>query len=58
MGKQAIIQKGDKEKVVLWACLSIRPFTIVEDSGFMDIVKEAINLSGSNVNVNNKQLFP
>ncbi|CAF3143678.1 unnamed protein product [Rotaria sp. Silwood2] len=48
MGKKVIIQKHDKEKlqekIVLWSCLSIRPFTIVEDPGFTEVVKEAITL--------------
>jgi hypothetical protein len=52
MGKKAVIQKHDKEKIkeklVLWSCSSIRPFTIVEDPGFIDIVKEAINLGELN----------
>jgi hypothetical protein len=48
MTKQVSIPRKDKErfkyKPVSWSCSSIRPFTIVEDPGFIEIVKESIHL--------------
>ena len=48
MKKKVSIPKNDKDKfkdkLVSWTCSSIRPFTIVEDPGFIDIVKESISL--------------
>ncbi|CAM4847109.1 unnamed protein product, partial [Rotaria magnacalcarata] len=46
--KNTMISNNDKEKlkekIVSWACLSIRPFTIVEDCGFNDLIRESINI--------------
>lgn len=46
--KKADIHKQDKEKIrdklVIWTCSSIRPFTIVEDPGFLDVLKEGIRI--------------
>ena len=33
-----------KEKFVIWSCSSIRPFSIIEDPGFIDILNEAIRI--------------
>ena len=48
MKKKVSIPKKDKDKfkdkLVSWTCSSIRPFTIVEDPSFIDIVKESISL--------------
>jgi hypothetical protein len=48
LSKKPVIQKQDKEtmkeKFVLWTCSSIRPFTIVEDPGFLDVLNEAIRI--------------
>ncbi|CAF3383242.1 unnamed protein product, partial [Rotaria sp. Silwood2] len=58
VGKQIIVHKHDreklKEKIVCWSCSSIRPFTVVEDSGFINIMKEAIILGskyGGDLNI-------
>lgn len=55
IGKKTSIQKHDKdklkEKLVLWSCSSMRPFTIVEDPGLIDIVKEAIHIGKFNFKV-------
>lgn len=46
--KKVIIQRNDqekfKEKLVLWACSSIRPFNMFDDDGFINIVRETIHL--------------
>lgn len=46
--KKPVIQKQDKEKMkekfVIWCCSSIRPFSIIEDTGFIDIVNESIRI--------------
>ncbi|CAF4044377.1 unnamed protein product, partial [Rotaria sp. Silwood1] len=46
--KKPVIQKQDKEKMkekfVIWSCSSIRPFSIIEDPGFIDILNEAIKI--------------
>jgi len=46
--KKVVIQKQDKEKIkdklVIWTCSSIRPFTIVEDPGFIDVLNEGIRI--------------
>ena len=48
LSKKTDIQKQDKEKIrdklVIWTCSSIRPFTIVEDPGFLDVLKEGIRI--------------
>ena len=48
VSKKTDIQKQDKEKfrdkLVIWTCSSIRPFTIVEDPGFLDVLKEGIRI--------------
>ncbi|CAF1375258.1 unnamed protein product [Rotaria sordida] len=46
--KKPVIQKQDKEKMkenfFIWTCSSIRPFSIIEDPGFIDILNEAIRI--------------
>jgi len=48
LSKKPVIQKQDKkklrEKFIIWSCSSIRPFSIVEDPGFVDILNEAIRI--------------
>ena len=48
LSKKLVIKKQDKEKVnekfMIWACSSIRPFSIIEDPGFIDILNEAIRI--------------
>jgi hypothetical protein len=48
LSKKPVILKQDKEKLkekfVIWTCSSIRPFTVVEDPGFVDILNEAIRI--------------
>jgi hypothetical protein len=48
LSQKPIIQKRDKkkltEKFIIWSCSSIRPFSIVEDPGFLDILNEAIRI--------------
>jgi hypothetical protein len=48
LSKKVSIQKQDKDKMkdklVIWTCSSIRPFTIVEDPGFLDVLNEGIRI--------------
>ena len=48
LSKKPVIQKQDKEnmkeKFIIWTCSSIRPFSIIEDPGFIDILNEAIRI--------------
>ncbi len=48
LAEKAVIQKQDKEKMkeklVTWICSSIRPFTVVEDPGFIDVLNEGIRI--------------
>ena len=44
--KKVIIQKNDrekfKEKLVLWACSSLRPFNMFDDDGFIDVILQSL----------------
>lgn len=46
--KKAVISSQEKEKmtekIVAWVCSSIRPFTIIEDPGFIDVLSEGIRI--------------
>ena len=57
VAKKVPFRKEDKdkfkEKLVYWSCSSIRPFTIVEDPGFIDIITESINLGELNLELDN-----
>lgn len=48
LGKKTSLSRHEKdkfkEKLVHWACSSMRPFTVVEDLGFSEIIKHTFSL--------------